>query len=76
MEILIFDTHQQLSTKISPCKSVRHRFSEGLLFSSEKTCDIECVLEANKKQVSLKTYSLKIRIDSVTQILKNKEKIT
>ena len=33
------------------------------------------VLEAYKKQVSLKSYSLKIRIDSVNQILKNKEKI-
>ena len=33
------------------------------------------VLEANKKQVPLKSYSLKIRIDSVDQILKNKEKI-
>ena len=75
MEILIFDTHQQLSLIISPCKSVWHRFSESLLFSSEKTCDTECVLEANKKQVSLESYSLKIRIDSVTQILKNKEKV-
>ena len=34
------------------------------------------MLEANKKQVSLKSYSLKIRIDSVNQILKNKEKLT
>ena len=33
------------------------------------------MLEANKKQVSLKSYSLKIRIDSVNQILKNKEKL-
>ena len=33
------------------------------------------VLEANKKQVSLKSYSLKIRIDSVNQILKNKDKV-
>ena len=32
------------------------------------------VLETNKKQVSPKSYSLKIRIDSVNQILKNKEK--
>ena len=28
------------------------------------------------KQVPLKSYSLKIRIDSVNQILKNKEKVT
>ena len=34
------------------------------------------VLEAIKKQVSLKSYSPKIRIDSVNQILKNKEKVT
>ena len=34
------------------------------------------MLEANKKQVPLKIYSLKIRIDSVNQILKNKEKVT
>ena len=33
------------------------------------------VLEANKKQVRLKSYSLEIRIDSVNQILKNKEKV-
>ena len=34
------------------------------------------VLEANKKQVPLKIHSLKIRTDSVNQILKNKEKVT
>ena len=33
------------------------------------------VFEANKKQVPLKSYSLEIRIDSVNQILKNKEKV-
>ena len=33
------------------------------------------MLEANKKQVPLKSYYLKIRIDSVNQILK-KEKVT
>ena len=32
------------------------------------------MLEANKKQVPLKSYFLEIRIDSVNQILKNKEK--
>ena len=31
--------------------------------------------EASKKQVPLKSYSLEIRIDSVNQILKNKEKV-
>ena len=36
------------------------------------------VLEANKKQVAIaiKSYSLKIRINSVNQILRNKEKVT
>ena len=34
------------------------------------------MLEANKIQVLLKSFSLKIRIDSVNQILKNKEKVT
>ena len=34
------------------------------------------MLEANKKQVPLKSYSLKIRIDSINQILKNKKKVT
>ena len=73
MEILIFDTRRQLSAIFSPHKSRRHHFSEGRLFSSEKTFDV--VLEASKKQVSLKSYYLKIIIDSVNQILKNKEKV-
>ena len=34
------------------------------------------VLEANKKQVPLKSYSPEIRVDSVNQILKSKEKNT
>ena len=34
------------------------------------------MLEPNKKQVPLKSYSLEIRIDSVNQILKNKENVT
>ena len=33
------------------------------------------MLEAKKKQVPLRSYSLEIRIDSVNQILKNKEKV-
>ena len=33
------------------------------------------VLQANKKQVPLKNYYLEIRINSVNQILKNKEKV-
>ena len=70
---MIFDTHQQLSAIICHYKFMQRHFSEGCLFSSEKTGDT--VLEANKKQVSWKSYSLKIRIDSVNQILKNKEKV-
>ena len=73
MEILIFDTHRQLSTIVSPFKFMQRHSSEGCLFTSEKTCDV--VLEANKKQVPLKSYFLEIRIDSVNQILKNKEKV-
>ena len=75
MEILIFDTHRQLSAIISPYKSVWHHFSEGRLFSSEKNL-WRSVLEVNKKQVFLKSYYLKITIDSVNQILKKKEKVT
>ena len=33
------------------------------------------VLEANKKQVPLKSYFLEIKFDSVNQIFKNKEKV-
>ena len=33
------------------------------------------MLEANKKQVPLKSYSPEIRIDYVYQILKDKEKV-
>ena len=73
MEILISDTHRPLSAIISPFQCTQRHSSEGCLFISEKTCDV--VLEANKKQVPLKSYSLEIRIDSVKQILKNKEKV-
>ena len=73
MEILIFDTHQPLSTIIPSFKFTQHHSSEGYLFTLEKTCG--AVLEANEKQVPLKSYSLEIRIDSVYQILKNKEKL-
>ena len=34
------------------------------------------MLEANKKQVRLKSYSVEMRTDSINQILKNKEKVT
>ena len=33
------------------------------------------MLEDDKKQSSLKSFSLKIRINSVNQILKNKQKV-
>ena len=71
MEILIFDTHRRLSAIISPFKFMQRHSSEGCLFTLEITYDV-----ANKKQVPLKSYSLEIRIDSVNQILKNKEKVT
>ena len=45
----------------------------SLIFIRKNLC--RRVLEANKKQVSLKSYSLKIRIDSVNPILLNKEKV-
>ena len=34
------------------------------------------MFEANKKQAPLKSYPLKIRLDSVNQTLKDKEKVT
>ena len=74
MEILIFDTHWPLSAMIYPFQFMQCHSREGCLFTSGKTCDIR-VLEANKKQVPLKSCSLEIRIDSVNQILKNKEKV-
>ena len=74
MVIFIFDTHRRLSAVIPPYKFMQRHFSEGL-FSSEKNL-WRSVLEANKKHVPPKNYSLKIRIDSVNQILKNKEKVT
>ena len=41
VKILIFDTHQELSAIISPYKFMLRNFSEGRLFSSEKTCELE-----------------------------------
>ena len=73
MDIWMFDTNWPFSTIISPFQFTQLHSSEGCLFKSEKTCDV--VLEANKEQVPLKSYSLEIRIDSVNQILKNKEKV-
>ena len=58
MEILIFDTQRPLSAIISLFQFTQRHSSEGCLFTSEKACDI--VLEANKKQVPLKSYSLEI----------------
>ena len=70
----IFDTHQRLFAIIAPYKFTQCHSHEACLFSSKNLW--RSVLEANKKQVPLKSYSLKIRIDSVNQILKNKEKVT
>ena len=42
MEILIFDTDRSLFAIISPIQFTQHHFSDGCLFTSEKTCDIEC----------------------------------
>ena len=75
MEILIFDTHRRLSFIVTLYKFTQRHSIEGCLFSSEKNF-WRRVLEANKNQVPLKTYSLEIRIDFVNQILKNKEKAT
>ena len=74
MEILIFDAHRPLSAIISPVQFTQRHSSEGCLFTSKKNF-WRRLLEANKKQVLLKSYSLEIRIDSVNQILKNKVKV-
>ena len=73
MEILIFDTHQPLSAIIYPfslCSAIPMK--AAFLHGENLWCR---VLEANKKQVPLKSYSLEIGINSVNQILKNKEKV-
>ena len=66
MEILIFDTHRR-QVYAAP-------FQWRLLIYIGKNL-WRRVLEVNKKQVPLKSYSLEIRVDSVNQILKNKEKV-
>ena len=48
MEILIFDTHQSLSDIIFPFQFTKCHSSEGCLFTSEKTCDVYGVSEANR----------------------------
>ena len=75
MDIFIFDTHRRLSAIIALYKFMQRHACEGCLFLSEKNL-WRSVLEANNKQVPLKSYSLKIRTDFVNQILKNKEKVT
>ena len=54
MDIMSFDTHQQLSAITSTYKYAQRHCSEGYLFSLEKTW----MLEANKKQISPKSYFL------------------
>ena len=63
MEILIFDAHRQLC-------AIR------LLIFIGKNIGWHRLVGANKKQAPLKSYSLKVRVDSVNQILKNKQKVT
>ena len=41
MEILIFDTNWPLSAIISRFQFTQHHSSEGCLFKSEKSCDVE-----------------------------------
>ena len=69
MGIVTFGTYQQFSIIISPFKYM-YISSESCLVSSENLW--RRVLEANKKEVHPKSYSLKIRTDYVNQILKNK----
>ena len=68
MKILIFDTHRRVSAIISPFKFMQCHSSEE--------ANKKHMLEANKKQVRLKSYSVEMRTDSINQILKNKEKVT
>ena len=68
MEILIFDTHWPLSASLQSAIPVKAAYLHQKNLWHR-------VVEGSKKQVSLKSYSLEIRIDSVNQILKNKEKI-
>ena len=42
MEILNFDTHRPFSAIISPFQSTQRYSSEGCIFMSGKTCDVEC----------------------------------
>ena len=73
MEILIFDTTNNFLSESLLSSLYRASPVKASYLHWKKTCDR--VLEVNKNQVSLKSYSLEIRIDSVNQILKNKEKV-
>ena len=42
IEIFIFDSQRRLSAIITPYKFTQCYSSKGCLFSSEKTCDVEC----------------------------------
>ena len=53
MEILIFDTHWQLSVTISPYKFNQYHSSEGYLFSSRKTCDVEKLFSEDSVYIDL-----------------------
>ena len=75
MEIFIFDSRRQHFTIIAPYKfTLRHSSESCLFFIGNNMC--RTMLEADKEQVSLKSYCLKMRVHSVNQILLNKEKVT
>ena len=76
MEIMTFNTRWRLFAIISPYTYTQRHSSEGWLFSSEKTWKVMKSVRTTKKQVPLKSYSPKLRIDSVNQISRNKEKVT
>ena len=48
MEIFIFDTNQPLSSIIFPFQFTQRHSSKGCLFTSEKTCDVECYKPRSK----------------------------
>ena len=74
MEIMRFDTHQRVSAIVSPYKCTQYHSSEGCLFSSKNLW--HGISEGKKKQIPQKSNFLKVRIDSLYQILRNKEKVT
>ena len=76
MTIFIFVTHRRLTVIIAPYKFTQRYIGEGCLPIFIEKNLWRSVLEVNKKQASPESSFLKIRIDSVNQILKNKGKVT